>query len=447
VIAPKNVRGIRQAETAESEKDLRWDDLNPARLPVLQNSLVSSPSDQRWRIALYSHDTMGLGHMRRNLLIAKTLTSSPFDVEILVVAGTVEAASFAKTMGMKCVTIPSLHKDQNGEYSSRKIRLPLKDLVAIRSQAILSAIRKFGPHVLIVDKVPRGALHELDSTLHYLRSNTFCQCVLGLREVLDEREKVQHEWKKDDNENTIARYYHSIWVYGDPSVFDTIREYGFSDFVASKAVYTGYHDQRLRLDHQKATKRKFKEILGSNKRLILCLLGGGQDGTPLAQTFCAIHFPAGSVGVLISGPFLPQDVREKLEFQARNNPRLHILGFVLEPAPFLDRADRIISMGGYNTICEVLSFEKPALIVPRVKPRKEQWIRAKRLQDLGFIDVLHPDDLKPESLRRWLISDVAQPKIRDRIDLDGLKRLPNLLGQILTSHVEQYNKNRAVNDD
>lgn len=446
MIRSRDVRGIRQAEAEIKEKEFHWDDLDPLRPPVQQNSLTGQASCQRWRIALYSHDTMGLGHMRRNLLIAKTLASSQFDVDILVVAGTTEAAIFAKAMGMKCITIPPLQKDQNGEYSPRKTKLPLKDLVSLRSQVILAAIRKFRPHVLIVDKVPRGALHELDATLEYLRTNTFCECILGLREVLDEREKVQSEWQKDDNENTIARYYHSIWVYGDPSVFDTVREYGFSDSIAAKAVYTGYHDQRLRLHQQKSTQRRFKDILGTKERLILCLLGGGQDGTALAQTFCATKFPAGSVAILITGPFLPSSIRNELESKARKNPCLHVLGFVLEPAPFLDRADRIISMGGYNTICEVLSFEKPAMIVPRVKPRKEQWIRAKRLEELGFVEVLHPDDLSPRSLRRWLMTEVEPPKIRDRIDLNGLKRLPDLLGEILTPRVAEYHRGRAAND-
>src|SRR5207249_1090354 len=81
--------------------------------------------------------------------------------------------------------------------------------------------------------------------------------------------------------------------------------------------------------------------------------------------------------------------------------------------------------GGYNTVCEALSFEKHALIVPRVKPESEQWIRAQRLRDLGLVDVLHPGALTPEALTEWPASDLGPPPAsRSRIDFDGLTRIP-----------------------
>ena len=49
-------------------------------------------------------------------------------------------------------------------------------------------------------------------------------------------------------------------------------------------------------------------------------------------------------------------------------------------------------MGGYNTYCEILSFDKPALIVPRVQPREEQLIRARRAAELGLIEMLLPEE-------------------------------------------------------
>jgi predicted glycosyltransferase len=47
-------------------------------------------------------------------------------------------------------------------------------------------------------------------------------------------------------------------------------------------------------------------------------------------------------------------------------------------------------MGGYNTFCEILSFDKPALIVPRSVPRQEQLIRAERAVRLGLMSMLDP---------------------------------------------------------
>jgi predicted glycosyltransferase len=110
-----------------------------------------------------------------------------------------------------------------------------------------------------------------------------------------------------------------------------------------------------------------------------------------------------------------------------------VLEFIPEPTRLLSRADRVIAMGGYNTVLELLSFEKRALIVPRTQPQREQWIRAERLRNLGLLDVLHPDDLSPGALTAWLAREIGPPpRVRDRIDLNGLARLQHLLREMLT---------------
>jgi predicted glycosyltransferase len=57
-------------------------------------------------------------------------------------------------------------------------------------------------------------------------------------------------------------------------------------------------------------------------------------------------------------------------------------------------------MGGYNTFCEVLSFDKRAVIVPRTVPRLEQWIRASRAEELGLVRMLDEtrDGMTPEAM-------------------------------------------------
>ena len=59
------------------------------------------------------------------------------------------------------------------------------------------------------------------------------------------------------------------------------------------------------------------------------------------------------------------------------------------------RAVAIVGMGGYNTFCEILSFDKPTLLVPRVVPRREQAIRARRAEEAGLLSVL-PIDKYPD---------------------------------------------------
>ena len=55
------------------------------------------------------------------------------------------------------------------------------------------------------------------------------------------------------------------------------------------------------------------------------------------------------------------------------------------------RAAGVVAMGGYNTFCEILSFDKRALIIPRTAPRLEQFIRTKRAAELGLLAMLSED--------------------------------------------------------
>jgi predicted glycosyltransferase len=385
------------------------------------------------RVALYSHDTMGLGHMRRNLLLAQALRHSRLRALVLMIAGAREATLLTTAAGVDCVALPSLRKDADGRYHPRHLAISLPELLALRARTTRAALQAFHPDVLIVDNVPRGAVRELDPVLESLRAQGHTRLVLGLRDVLDDSVTLQGEWARAQNQDAVRRYYDAVWVYGDPAVYDAVREYAFASDVAAKVRYTGYLDQRLRLRFRRPDGKDPEAALGlSPGRLALCLVGGGQDGTELAEAFMEAELPPNTNGVLIAGPGMPADVRRRLSHRAARQPERRVVRFMREPTRLLQHGDYVVAMGGYNTVCEILSFGKPALIVPRIAPRREQLIRAERLQALGLVDVLHPGDLSPAALSAWLARGRAgAPSARGRIDLDGLSRIPRLLEDLL----------------
>jgi predicted glycosyltransferase len=212
-----------------------------------------------------------------------------------------------------------------------------------------------------------------------------------------------------------------------------IEEYRFPRSIASKIRFTGYLDQRRRTVFEKSgiPDPLIQQSLPDGE-MILCLLGGGQDGDTLADAFSQAEFPLGYWGCLVTGPFMSVATRTRLFERAAANPHLRILDFINEPTMLVKRAERVIEMGGYNTICEVLSFGKRALIVPRTKPRREQILRALRLQKMGLIDVLERESVTPKALLQWLSRDLRPPEVKS-IDLRGLDRLPGLAAQLLGS--------------
>jgi predicted glycosyltransferase len=346
--------------------------------------------------------------------------------------------------GVDCLVVPAFHKERDGAYSARDLALPLDDLVKLRSQVIRCAIETFEPDVLIVDYSPRGGLQELDLTLKSLRAESKPRCVLGLRDVLSDPAYLQSDWGRTESIGAILEYYDEVWIYGDPAVYDAVCEYQFPSGLGAKVRYTGYLDQRLRLQLlQDPNQESFAALSLPPGRLALCLVGGGQDGKLLAEAFLNVQLPPGMNGVVLTGPFMPFEARQRLLEQAAGKPRFRVIDFLPEPGLLLEKADCVVAMGGYNTVCEVLSFQKPALIVPRANSRREQITRAERLCDLGIIDVLMPDRLDSHALTEWIARDKVGLQLNGHVDMNGLSRAVQFLRELVTGPASRGKPRRA----
>ncbi len=388
------------------------------------------------RFALYSHDTMGLGHMRRNLLIAQALVEAIPGASVLLIAGASVAGRFELPPGVDCVSLPSLHKGADGTYVAKSLSVPIEALRRVRMAAIDGALRAFDPDLFLVDNVPNGALGELLPVLERLRREARTRTVLGLRDVLDEPAAVRREWRERDNVRTVVEAYDAVWVYGDAAAYDVAEAYGFPIEVRRKLTHVGLLDARRRFASARADHgiAAAGTTLDRNARpLYLGLVGGGQDGADLALAFARATAPAGVRRLLVTGPFMPAAAVEALCATAAERTGLEVVSFVREPSDLIRRAERVVAMGGYNTVAEVLAFAAPALIVPRVRPRREQWERARYLARLGLVDVLHPERATPAAIEAWWRAPRPWPRADEVLDLGGLERVTRLALEVLRS--------------
>ena len=384
------------------------------------------------RVALYSHDTQGLGHVRRNSLIAAALVEADPATDLLLLTGAAEASALPLPPRTDVVTFPGVRKDLDGSYAARCLSASLDEVVAVRESIIEAALTAFDPHLVIVDKVALGAHGELAAPLSRLRADHDTKIVLGLREILDDAVTTTREWREDATEDVIDQLYDAVWVYGDPDVFDPAVEYGWLPSTTRKVHYTGYlardRDRLLGLMADAAVHDPVEQ-----PPYVLGLVGGGQDGAALATAFARARFPAGHCGVLVTGPYLDSTVLAELEDIADARGDLTVRRFVRDVPAHVSAASATVSMGGYNSVCELLAVGRPALIVPRTEPRREQAIRADRLSQLGLVDVLCPGGPVADEITGWLSFAVRRPQrlASCPIDLDGLSRLPGLARALL----------------
>ncbi len=343
------------------------------------------------RVALYSHDTCGLGHLRRNLLIARTLRSR-LGANVLLVSGIREAGAYPIGDGIDTLLLPALTKRDNQDYQPRRLGVSLSDLVRIRGETVRAALEAYDPDVLIVDNVPRGAVGELDATLKRLRRRTNTLCILGLRDVLDHPSNVEREWRRAANVEAIEQYYDRVWIYGDPFVYDASKAYGLPPSIRTRLSFTGYLDPLSEADG------KTWDGLREGDDPDACLVGGGHDGRLLAQTFADACRGYGRPGMVLTGPFMREEEARLLAARGK----LLIRRFSTDPLPLYSAARNVVCMGGYNTVLELLAIGKRPLVVPRVQPRQEQLLRAQALDRLGLVDLLHPADLTASGIAEWL---------------------------------------------
>ncbi|KRE09819.1 hypothetical protein ASE63_04680 [Bosea sp. Root381] len=338
------------------------------------------------RVLIYSHDTFGLGHIRRCRAIANALVASYSHISVIIVSGSSVVSSFQFGAGVDYVRIPGIEKHSDGGYDPHHLNLDLADTIRLRSDIIKQVVLTFDPDVVIVDKEPLGLRGEFAPALDILRRRG-ARIVLGLRDVLDEPAKLLEEWRHNGALHALEHHYDDIFVYGLESVYRPLGGLPNQHLFADKIRYTGYLKRAV---PSPMPPSRFPRI--TKGPFVLVTPGGGGDGAGVIDWVISAYEADATIplpALIVFGPFLSRERRKDFAERIARIPKLESLGFEPRLELLMNRAHCVVAMGGYNTFCEVLSFDKPALIVPRVRPRLEQAIRAGRAEELKLITVLH----------------------------------------------------------
>jgi predicted glycosyltransferase len=381
------------------------------------------------RVLFYSHDKLGLGHVGRTLSLARELLDKEPEAEVLVVSGSPIPEGSARP-GLRLLPLAPMIKTSS--FAARYSSFDLASVIAYRSRQLLGAVRFFSPDVIVVDHAPLGMSGELAPVLRYVRIHLpETDVVLGLDDILDEPKVVRRTWERQGAYDALAELYDRVLIYGQRSHFPLDRAYDFPEPVRAKTRFVGYvssgdakSDDCLLADELRSA-----HGLSLGAPLLLATVGGGSDGVSLIQrTIAALPQVRRQVpeleALIVTGPLMSERDRRDVARCCAHTEGVRVVRFLRRFTSAMAAADVIVSMGGYDTLTEILSLQRQAVIVPRIQPRSDQLIRARVLARRGLVRMIEPERLTTARLGAAISAALAtgNPVMGKNVALGGGER-------------------------
>lgn len=331
-----------------------------------------------------------------------------------------------------------------GGYESKYLDLSYEKMLRLRSNLIQSAIIDFDPDLILVDKKPFGVGDELAGALEELQSQGHrAKLVLLLRDILDSPESTIRVWQKNGYHQAIQAFYDQVLVVGSPEIFDLRKEYDFPNESHEKVRFCGY----ISREAGRTSRQQLRLQMGlGDERLILVTPGGGEDGYQMLKCYLQGLRSQKNMGntktLVICGPEMIESQRNHIQALINECKNVIMQSFTDDMMACMDAADLVISMGGYNTVCELLTLRKRAIVIPRVLPVQEQWIRAERMAKLGLIRAIHPEQMTPSGLMDTVGEELSKVNVHPQnlyhLNLNGLPGVCSAINQLMGSEKASY---------
>lgn len=387
------------------------------------------------KLLFYCQYHLGMGHLVRSVELIRAL-AQVFQV-CFVKAGT-EVAGMELPETVEIVTLPLLLS----ENKVVKVADPSQDLEAVKASRqvlLLNTFAEFRPDYLMIEGYPFKKFQfefEAIPLLELAKSTDYqTQVICSLRDIVMAQAYADRSEVIRQTCDRLNRYFDLLLVHSDPT-FHTLEEsFASVQDITCPIAYTGYVCQSQPDNSATAVEDIFD--LNRPEPMILVSIGGGQLGHDLLDAAIATaprlkHLIPHHLQVF-TGPFIPEAKLRKLQQAAIGQPNLTLRKYTSQLLKFMEKADLSISLGGYNTTMNILSTSVLSLILPSDKDW-EQKVRAEKLEKLGYLQLLDPEDLQPQRLVQRIMDALHQNSgIRPshQIQLDGAQKTVRLLEDLL----------------
>lgn len=396
--------------------------------------------NQKSKVLLYSHDTFGLGHLRRNLAIAEKLLDSSNEFSVHLLTGSPVIQQWTVHRKLRVQPMPPVVKTGAERYEAHAKGQCFGLVKGYREALILKYVLHVRPDVFLVDHAPAGMNGELLATLALIRREMpKTRVMLGLRDILDSPAVVRDLWDKQDVHSILEHAYDDILVYGSKSLFDVVESYAISPRVAERVRYCGHVVAAPDANPTTAADAAnlspcWDSALAAGRKVVLVTAGGGGDGYALMDAYlkALAQMPADRLySVVVTGPLMSHAESSALREIAAGRADVELVEYTTNLVPSLRAADLVVAMAGYNTSAEIIAERKRAILVPRAAPRAEQRLRASLLARLGVVQTIEPEADLTAALTELVPAAIAAPALPDTVwaslDLNGAERVTDYL--------------------
>jgi cell division septum initiation protein DivIVA len=209
---------------------------------------------------------------------------------------------------------------------------------------------------------------------------------------------VRKLWDEAGVYEVLRRHYAAICVYGQPDMIDFVDAYGFDAELASRLHYCGYLGRSPAPTKYGSAEPARPLVVGTS--------GGGVDGPAVVEAFVraadGLRRRLGGSWIAVTGPLMADDDHARIVWLAERCG-IEVRRVVPELRYMVASADCVVSMAGYNTVCDIMSYRRRAVLVPRAGPSSEQALRAERLCEWRLAQIIPPSELEPETLANAIV--------------------------------------------
>ncbi len=379
------------------------------------------------RLMFYCQHILGMGHLVRSMEIVRGLVN---DFQVCFINGGEIVAGFAIPPEVEVVNLPAIKTDSEFQQL-RPVdeTYTLAEVQEIRKRILLETAAAFQPDVLMIELFPFGRgkfSFELVPLMEQVKSlKSPAKVVCSLRDiVVTKRDQAKYEEKVC---KLMNQYFDLLLVHGDPQFQPLSETFSRIEDLHCPAHYTGYVVQ---------PQPEISAIAHPDRPLILVSVGGGRFGHELldcvAKTAPLLATQLPHQIQMFTGPFMPNDRFAQLQAIAQDSLNLSVDRFTPNLLTYMQQADLSISMSGYNTTMNVLTTGVRAMILPFTgNDDQEQMIRAAKLEQLGVVEMIRPEDLQCDRFAQKVIACLQKRPNAIRFDFNGVTQTASLLNDLI----------------